>query len=201
MFRLRSLSSISPRHAREKSQQAHFKTHEWNNWMNNEYIMTLIVQCFHFNSSCILETCGLWVSPYDYWQPEWSVMDGPSSTPEPASLPHYVTWHVTRDTFPAFIHWPRVPHYLSIVQCHNICHVTRPLQHTSHITIQSQLLYTILPKNKNYILFRQVPGKIHETWSLKVLSQQNSRIFWYEVSQSLALLHEILRKNINFGQF
>ena len=116
-------------------------------------------------------------------------------------------WHVVTScdtflmTFPAFIHWPGSI-FLSIYNIWNIAQYSRvPLTDRAQYMIQSKLLLSILQRNKKYILFRQVPGKIHETWSLKVLLQQNSRIFWYEVSQRLALLHEILTRNINFGQF
>ena len=152
---------------------------------------------------------------------EWSVMHGFTSLSwhHSSSLfcpPHYdrsVTQVTSGDTFSmtflAFIHWPEsllwpFPDYLKYCPIFAASHVSSSVLHSprtrQHHNPEHSSKY-FNQESKKYILFRQVPVKITKPDPLKVLLQQNSRIFWYEVSQRLALLHEILTRNINFGQF
>lgn len=79
------------------------------------------------------------------------------------------TWHTL--TFPAFIHWPFPDCNLKYCPIFAATHVSVlcPCSRDPHhkITIQSKILLSILPRNKKYILFRQVPGKKSQNLILK----------------------------------
>ena len=113
------------------------------------------------------------------------------------------TWHTL--TFPAFIHWPFPDCNLKYCPIFAASHVSVLLRAPETRITRSQyrvkFFLVFCQETKSIFYSDRFREKNHKTWSLKVLLQQNSRIFWYEVSQRLALLHEILTRNINFGQF